>query len=92
MVQGSWGMWLEYVKSDAGANIGAHSGSFSRMEQVKGWNIGVQYALAKNITIDAVHQFSNKDTYGYEHTGDVDLAAMKADDYKRTRVQVNYLF
>lgn len=83
-VQGSWGMWAEYVHNDANAlptatdyNSGSLVGTAS---DKKFWDISVSYTLSKNVVFRAFETFQTK----------------KVSDGGKmpnlTRLEVNYFF
>ena len=79
-VQGTYGVYGEYLKFEQGANVTTLTGAWVPVYNVKGYNVGVDYTLAKNITLNAMHMFNAK----------VASNGNDAPDY--TRAQVNYMF
>ena len=60
--QGTWGTYVEYDKYEPGANVPVFSAFATAGElcDIKGWLIGGDYTLAKNVTLELAHQFNAK--------------------------------
>lgn len=78
----SWGTYAEYInfEQNASGTSTAATGAMVPMTDIKAWNIGANYALAKNITFDAMYQFNAK------------KASDSSDKKDYTRAQINFYF
>ncbi|WP_075572480.1 S-layer homology domain-containing protein [Megasphaera coli] len=63
--KGSWDVWVDYVKADKGAFYGntanwRDNGYLGYEHGVKGWGVGFDYALAKNVVLAVGQTFGTK--------------------------------
>lgn len=84
-VPGSWQAFVEYTKMEAGANDSAFTGFYTIVTNVKAWDVQYYYALAKNVTLEAIYQFNMKNaTTGNDYYA--------GNGSNRTRIQFNFMF
>ena len=67
--KGSWDAWVDYVHADKGTYYGStagwRDGGYLGYEYgVKGWGVGFDYALAKNVVLAVGQTFGTKNTDG----------------------------
>ncbi len=82
-VKGSWDAWVEYINADMNTLYGS-TGSWRRgdlIDNVKSWGIGVDYTLAKNLTLTVAQSLGTK---AKKANGD--------DPKELTNVELNFLF
>ena len=79
-VAGSWGAYVEYLKGELGAAPYGLTGASVPVNNIKGWNVKFESALAKNIVLEAWQTFNQK------------YAATSNEAPDRTRVQINFFF
>ena len=77
--KGSWGAYIENFRFNKGSFVPEMTGAEINIDVIKGWSVGFNYTLAKNVVMEAMHQFNSKDV-------------VTGDKVKFSRVQVNYLF
>ena len=85
--QGSWDAWVEYLQSDKGALIGNNDSATnswrtdSVLDNVKSWGVGIDYTIAKNLTLTAAQTFATERNNGN---------GKDPDEF--TDVELNFLF
>lgn len=81
-VKGSWDAWVEYINADKNTQYGS-TGSWrtgDMIDNVKSWGVGVDFTVAKNMTLTVAQSFATK------------AKNNENDPEEMTNVELNFLF